>query len=114
MTRAVRVLLAGALTAAVLTAAAPARAQTEPIVWGDCPSGTAPGEHCGDIGVPLDHARPAGPRIRVGVSKVAATGTAAEYQGILMVNFGGPGAPPSARWRHWPAACPSGCAGPTT
>ncbi|WP_406296011.1 alpha/beta hydrolase [Embleya sp. NBC_00888] len=92
MTRAVRVLLAGALTAAVLTAAAPARAQTEPIVWGDCPSGTAPGEHCGDIGVPLDHARPAGPRIRVGVSKVAATGTAAEYQGILMVNFGGPGA----------------------
>ncbi|MYS87194.1 alpha/beta hydrolase [Embleya scabrispora] len=92
MTRAVRVLLAGALTAAVLTAAGPVRADTEPIVWGDCPPGTATGERCGTVGVPLDHTRADGPRIRVGVSKVAATGTKAEYQGILMVNFGGPGA----------------------
>ncbi|MGC0414671.1 alpha/beta hydrolase [Embleya sp. AB8] len=92
MTRTVRVLLAGVLTAAVLTAAAPARAGTEAIGWGTCPKGTAPGERCGTIDAPLDHARPAGPRIRVGVSKVAATGTRAEYQGLLMVNFGGPGA----------------------
>lgn len=92
MTRAVRVLLAGALTAAALTAATPARAGAEAITWGDCPPGTSAGERCGTIAAPLDHARPAGERIRVGVSHVAATGTAAERQGILVVNFGGPGA----------------------
>ncbi|MGW9211697.1 alpha/beta hydrolase [Embleya sp. NPDC055664] len=93
MTRAVRALLAGALTAAALTAApAPARAGTEPITWGGCPTGTAPGERCGSIGAPLDHARPDGARIRVGVSRVPATGSRAEYQGVLVVNFGGPGA----------------------
>ncbi|MFE2870682.1 MULTISPECIES: alpha/beta hydrolase [unclassified Embleya] len=92
MIRAVRVLLAGVLTAAVLTVAGPAGADPGPITWGGCPPGTAAGERCGTIGAPLDHARPGGPRIRVGVSKVAASGTKAEYQGILMVNFGGPGA----------------------
>lgn len=88
--RALRVLLAGALAAAATIAAQPARA-ADPITWGACPDGTAPGERCGTIAAPLDHARPTGPAIRVGVSRVAATGSRAEHRGALVVNFGGPG-----------------------
>jgi pimeloyl-ACP methyl ester carboxylesterase len=91
VTRAVRALLAGALAAAALTVAPPAGA-ADPITWGDCPAGTGPTERCGTIAAPLDHAHPDGERIRVGVSRVAATGGPAQRQGILVVNFGGPGA----------------------
>jgi pimeloyl-ACP methyl ester carboxylesterase len=91
VTRAVRVLLAGALTAAVLTVAPPAGA-TDPITWGDCRAGAGATERCGTIAAPLDHARPGGEQIRIGVSRVEATGDRSERQGILVVNFGGPGA----------------------
>ncbi|MCF2530535.1 alpha/beta hydrolase [Yinghuangia soli] len=98
-----RGLVAGAafLLVASLTAAAdPEGPDTAPeappapgVTWGSCPSGTPRAERCGTVRAPLDHARPDDPRtVRIGVSRSAATGRASERQGILVFNFGGPGA----------------------
>ncbi|MEU8134874.1 alpha/beta hydrolase [Streptodolium elevatio] len=103
-------LLAGSLT----TATPPAAADTPPppgsgpeaapeaapeappapgVTWGSCPAGAPATERCGTIRVPLDHDRPGDPAtLRIGVSRSPATGRAAERQGILVFNFGGPGA----------------------
>lgn len=74
-------------------AAAPEAPPAPGVTWGSCPSGTAATERCGTIRVPLDHDRPNDPAtVRIGVSRAAATGRAADRQGILVFNFGGPGA----------------------
>ncbi|MDI2132776.1 alpha/beta hydrolase [Yinghuangia seranimata] len=90
--------------AAALTGAAPGDGTGAPdaqpegpaapgVTWGGCPTGTPAAERCGTVRVPLDHDHPnAGPAIQVGVSRSLATGGAAERQGILLINFGGPGA----------------------
>ncbi|WP_346776447.1 alpha/beta hydrolase [Streptomyces sp. HNM0574] len=46
---------------------------------------------CGTVRVPLDSARPDGPRLRIAVSRVPATGTREQRRGVLLVNPGGPG-----------------------
>ncbi|WP_245551242.1 alpha/beta hydrolase [Nocardia paucivorans] len=62
------------------------------VVFGSCPEGSVTpgtGVRCAVLTVPMDHARPDGPRIEITVSKIAATG---ERRGALFANPGGPGA----------------------
>ncbi|HEU5035072.1 MAG TPA: alpha/beta hydrolase [Mycobacteriales bacterium] len=46
---------------------------------------------CGFLVVPLDYAHPNGPTIKLAVSEVPHTSSAADYQGAILVNPGGPG-----------------------
>ncbi|MFC0041351.1 alpha/beta fold hydrolase [Actinomadura rayongensis] len=91
----------GAFTLAVTVVGgvAPVAAAPASIAWHDCRAGpddetgaqlAAVGARCGELGVPLDHARPDGPRITVAVARRPATDTAHRL-GTLVVNTGGPG-----------------------
>jgi len=64
-----------------------------PVSWGACddPTLQAFGATCGSLSVPLDHARPDGPKISLALSMVKHTVPQAQYQGIMLVNPGGPG-----------------------
>jgi hypothetical protein len=42
--------------------------------------------------VPLDYRRPGGAKISLAVSRVLHTSSDADYQGVMLVNPGGPGA----------------------
>jgi len=59
-----------------------------PITWGPC--GSATGIECGLLAVPLDYAKPGGTKIKIAVSRVKHAGN--DYQGVMLVNPGGPGA----------------------
>ena len=48
---------------------------------------------CGYLTVPLDHAEPAGTKIKLGLAIIPATAPKAQRLGLLVVNAGGPGAP---------------------
>jgi pimeloyl-ACP methyl ester carboxylesterase len=64
---------------------------TSTITWGTCAPSTglqAPVE-CGFLSVPLDYADPNGAKIKIAVSRVRHTSKS--YQGIMLVNPGGPG-----------------------
>ncbi|MGV9315286.1 alpha/beta hydrolase [Streptomyces sp. NPDC003691] len=76
------------------TAVAAARAAERGIAFGDCPAaeGLPDSVTCGTVEVPLDYADPDGRRIALTVSRIAATGEPAEYQGAFVYNPGGPGA----------------------
>lgn len=52
--------------------------------------------YCTDVSVPLDYARPAGPRVTVGVLRARARMPAARV-GVLMLNHGGPGSSTTER-----------------
>ncbi len=56
--------------------------------WASCGSDL----DCAWLTVPLDYSDPAGPRIRLRVSRASATGVPENRQGSLVVNPGGPGA----------------------
>jgi hypothetical protein len=43
------------------------------------------------VRVPLDYGRPHGPKISLAVSQVRHTSSDADYQGVMLVNPGGPG-----------------------
>src|SRR5690242_4161805 len=64
-----------------------------PIAWGVCDNATlkARGAECGFVIVPLDYARPGGTKIKIAVSRIKAKSPAADYQGVMLVNPGGPG-----------------------
>jgi pimeloyl-ACP methyl ester carboxylesterase len=64
-----------------------------PIAWGACTNATlkARGAECGFVIVPLDYAHPGGTKIKVAVSRVKHKSAAADYQGVMLVNPGGPG-----------------------
>ena len=92
---------AGTLAAAPggLAAAAPGAATTAtwspaPITWGACsdPSLVRAHAQCGMLSVPLDYAHPSGTKIQLAVSRVKHTVPASGYQGVMLVNPGGPGA----------------------
>lgn len=70
------------------------RAAAEGIRFGDCPAyeKLPPSVRCGTLLVPLDYADPDGTRIPLTVSRVEASGPAADRQGALVYNPGGPGA----------------------
>ena len=50
------------------------------------------GAECGYLPVPLDHDEPGGPTIELAVSRVRHTTPDDQYQGVMLVNPGGPGA----------------------
>jgi pimeloyl-ACP methyl ester carboxylesterase len=64
-----------------------------PVQWGPCESQrlAARGVECGAVEVPLDYAEPDGTRIRIAVSRVVHTVPEEQYQGVTLVNPGGPG-----------------------
>jgi pimeloyl-ACP methyl ester carboxylesterase len=47
---------------------------------------------CGFLSVPLDHSRPTSGTIKLALSRVRHTSAASAYQGVMLVNPGGPGA----------------------
>jgi pimeloyl-ACP methyl ester carboxylesterase len=63
------------------------------IVWGRCPNAALrhARAQCGYVSVPLDYGDPTGRRIRLAVSRIRHTSR--HYQGVVLVNPGGPGAP---------------------
>ncbi len=74
--------------------ASPAPAGFRPaIAWTACeePGLKARKAECGFLEVPLDHARPRGKKIQLAVSRVRHTVAAKDYQGVMLVNPGGPG-----------------------
>lgn len=64
-----------------------------PIQWGTCQSQSmvAVGARCGLLTVPLDYANPTGTKIKIGVSEIEHKTPDPAYQGIMLVNPGGPG-----------------------
>ncbi|MCW2753055.1 MAG: putative family peptidase [Marmoricola sp.] len=70
---------------------APAQAAFAPTLaaWASCSGG---GMQCSTLTVPLDYANPDnGKTVKIAVSRVLADPTAGAYQGIMVVNPGGPG-----------------------
>jgi pimeloyl-ACP methyl ester carboxylesterase len=64
-----------------------------PISWGVCPTNSLrnAGAQCGLLTVPLDYANPGGAKIQLMVSRILHKVADADYQGIMLVNPGGPG-----------------------
>ncbi|MYS24032.1 MULTISPECIES: alpha/beta hydrolase [unclassified Streptomyces] len=108
------VLLAGAVAAAPAATAGPPRtgaaaaatvpasvgvviaarsAERQGIDWADCPAdwALAAPVRCGWVTVPVDYAKPFGDTIRLAVDRAVSTGSAAQRQGALIYNPGGPG-----------------------
>ncbi len=75
------------------SAASPAAAtgQAGELHWHTCPIPPAQ-MRCASLQVPLDYRHPAGRKITLAVSEMPATAPAAQRQGYLLVNPGGPGA----------------------
>lgn len=85
--------LAPAGTAGAAEQAPTARAATT-ITFGGCSAFAISGigVECGYLTVPMDWSKPAGRKIKLAVSRVKSTAPAAKYQGVMLVNPGGPGA----------------------
>ncbi|GAB1689123.1 alpha/beta hydrolase [Krasilnikovia sp. M28-CT-15] len=64
-----------------------------PIAWGACdnPALKSRGAQCGQLTVPLDYANPSGDKIKLAVSRILHKVPADKYQGVTLVNPGGPG-----------------------
>lgn len=64
-----------------------------PVTWGACSNPTlqSVGAECGMVTVPLDYSRPQGEKIKLAVSRLKHTTPDSEYQGVTLVNPGGPG-----------------------
>ncbi|GAA3196277.1 alpha/beta hydrolase [Actinocorallia longicatena] len=88
--RSLAVSATASLVAAALAAPAAARAGT--IEWKPCATMQASGRQilCGLLEVPLDYGDPGGRKIRIAVSRLVHTDDAG-YQGVILVNPGGPG-----------------------
>lgn len=63
------------------------------IGWGTCTSATLQrfGAECALVDVPLDYANPGGTKIQLAVSRVKHKVPDSQYQGVMLVNPGGPG-----------------------
>lgn len=87
-------LLVGGAVAAPAASAQPDRSaprSVSAIAWGACADTVLQNyrAECGFLTVPLDHARPYGPTIRLAISRIRHTRE--PYQGVMLVNPGGPG-----------------------
>jgi len=106
MKRLFSVIAAVGIAASGLSLAAPAQAAPSvaghqppaqyippPIQWSACTNPTliSFGAECGMLVVPLDYARPTGEKIKLAVSRLKHTTPDSQYQGITLVNPGGPG-----------------------
>jgi pimeloyl-ACP methyl ester carboxylesterase len=91
--------LAVAVWCSVLAPAAGAQtselspAAVSSINWGPCTEADLVqlGAQCGMLSVPLNYSRPNGAHIELAVSKLEHTSSAADYQGAILTNPGGPG-----------------------
>lgn len=84
----------GLATATTTADAAPAASYTPPnIRWGACTNPTLVhyGSQCGYLVVPLDYRHPHGTKIKLAVSRLKHKVAAKDYQGVMLVNPGGPG-----------------------
>ncbi len=88
-------MVAAAACAASLGLVAPAQASAPDQGGGpdfrSCDIKAHPKLECAEIEVPLNYSNPDGKQIKIAISRVEATGSPEEYQGILLVNPGGPG-----------------------
>lgn len=88
-------------------------AQTIPVtsgtVWGACSDPFLIQAHaqCGYVSVPLDYGDPGGQQIQIAVSRI--THTSSNYQGVILVN---PGGPASTSTRSWLVRCRARGSGP--
>jgi pimeloyl-ACP methyl ester carboxylesterase len=64
-----------------------------PVAWSPCSDTSlkAQGAECGTVAVPMDYANPGGTKLQLAVARVKHTVTAGKYQGVILVNPGGPG-----------------------
>lgn len=71
----------------------PGRYTPRRIIWRTCANAglKASGIQCGTLTVPLDYSKPRGSKIRLAVSRLKHRSSAAAYQGVMIVNPGGPG-----------------------
>ena len=86
-------LMAPAAQAAPTGGAAPAPPGPPPVAWGACqsPALQQARAQCGFVSVPLDYAKPKGTAIQIAVSRVRHTVPENRFQGVMLVNPGGPG-----------------------
>ena len=84
---------APALAGGAGAASASPRAASGSIHWGKCSDPLLQKAHasCALLPVPLNYQDPAGPTIKLAVSRIRHTSK--NYQGVLLTNFGGPGVP---------------------
>jgi pimeloyl-ACP methyl ester carboxylesterase len=66
--------------------------QASSLHWKAC-GGQLPGLQCASLQVPLNYADPGGKKITIALSMAPATAPAADQQGVMLVNPGGPGEP---------------------
>jgi pimeloyl-ACP methyl ester carboxylesterase len=73
--------------------ATPAQDDVAHVTWSACadPSLTEAGVECGYLSVPLDYSRPHGTKIQLAIGRVRHRTPDSAYQGIMLVNPGGPG-----------------------
>ncbi|MEV0704492.1 alpha/beta hydrolase [Saccharopolyspora sp. NPDC050389] len=64
-----------------------------PVQWGQCEDANLQkaGAECGMVTVPMDYADPAGEQVSLAVSRIKHTVPDDQYQGVMLVNPGGPG-----------------------
>ncbi|MEU7732488.1 alpha/beta hydrolase [Streptomyces griseus] len=85
---AVMVVTAGLAAAPVVQASPPPA--TEPLRWAPCEAATKPGAECATLSVPVDWARPDGPRLDLAVARRQAAGPGPRV-GSMVFGPGGPG-----------------------
>jgi pimeloyl-ACP methyl ester carboxylesterase len=89
-------MLAGGAAAgvpAVAAAAAPPGRAIGTIHWGKCTDPFLQQAHasCALLSVPLNYSDPAGPKIKIAVSRIKHTSSKKNFQGVILTNPGGPG-----------------------
>lgn len=89
-----------ALTSGLTVGASASPARPHPVAavgaklnWGSCqdPELSAFNAQCAMLSVPLNYSNPSGRHIKIAVSRILHTSSAADYQGAILVNPGGPG-----------------------
>jgi pimeloyl-ACP methyl ester carboxylesterase len=80
-------------SSARVAASTPVPVTASTITWGSCDGTDAEGEGavCALLAVPLDYAKPHGRQIKIAVSMIKHTVADDQYQGVMLVNPGGPG-----------------------
>lgn len=83
----------GSATAEAAPAPAAVPVTASSVTWGTCadPGLAGAGAVCGTLAVPLDYSRPQGRTIKLALSMIRHTTPDSQYQGIMLVNPGGPG-----------------------
>ena len=90
---AVAVVLSVSLADSNLAAGSTSPGAASGVAWGRCsdPLLRQDGAQCGYVSVPLNYSDPTGAGVRIAVSRIRHTGR--DYQGVVLVNPGGPGEP---------------------